>query len=81
MLLVLPEEVRLICVLQTYFVILIPLELNMSVIYLHTISEQITYCYSANSGALGGILPQSYRNVCDCGIFISHKDSILTIIE
>ncbi len=51
MLLVLPEEVRLICVLQTYFVILIPLELNMSVIYLHTISEQITYCYSANSGA------------------------------
>ncbi len=65
MLLVLPEEVRLICVLQTYFVILIPLELNMSVIYLHTISEQITYCYSANSGVLGGILPQS---VCDCGI-------------
>ncbi len=44
MLLVLPEEVRLICVLQTYFVILIPLELNMSAIYLHTISEQITYC-------------------------------------
>lgn len=80
MLLVLPEEVRLICVLHMYFVILIPLELNISVIYLHKISEQITYCL-ANSGVLWEILPQSYRNVSDCGIFISHNDSILTIIE
>lgn len=53
---VFPEEFRLICVsLSNYFVILIPPESNVSVIYLHNLGKNYSancYCYSANPEVL-----------------------------